>query len=150
MPSEVAVSFQRILVAVDEEPVGARAADVGLELAKALGAKVALIYVVDPSTVAAPDGGIPANELIARAQEDGRRLLAGFRPGIAPPSIPLEFVQIGAPASEIVKTAAQWLADLIVIGSHGRGGVSRALLGSVAEAVMRHAPCPVLVIRAHA
>jgi universal stress protein A len=142
------LSFQRILVAVDAEPVAAHAADVGRELAHALGATLAFIYVVDPSTVAAPDGGIPASELIALAETDGKRVLAGFRPVMAGQSIPLEFVQVGTPASEIVKTATQWSADLIVIGSHGRGGLSRALLGSVAEAVMRHAPCPVLVIRA--
>lgn len=47
-----------------------------------------------------------------------------------------------------VNAAKEWPADLIVIGSHGRGGVKRALLGSVAEGVMRHAPCPVLVVRA--
>ncbi len=55
------MSFQRILVAVDEEPVAAHAADVGLELARALGAKLAFIYVVDPYAAAAPDCGIPAS-----------------------------------------------------------------------------------------
>jgi nucleotide-binding universal stress UspA family protein len=64
-----------------------------------------------------------------------------------PPSV-LEFLPVGDPSIEIVKAAREWPADLIVIGSHGRQGVSRMLLGSVAEAVTRHAPCPVLVIRA--
>ncbi|WP_145723421.1 universal stress protein [Mesorhizobium tianshanense] len=54
------------------------------------------------------------------------------------------------PADEIVKAAGEWPADLIVIGSHGRGGVQRALLGSVADGVIRHASCPILVIRAAA
>jgi nucleotide-binding universal stress UspA family protein len=61
---------------------------------------------------------------------------------------PLEFIHVGKTATEIVKAAKDWSADLIVIGSHGRGGVDRLLLGSVAEAVMRHAACPVLVVRA--
>jgi len=60
----------------------------------------------------------------------------------------LEFTEVGNPASEIVKAAKDWPADLIVIGSHGRGGLTRALMGSVAEGVMRQAPCPVLVARA--
>ncbi|MGE5112215.1 MAG: universal stress protein [Acidobacteriaceae bacterium] len=47
----------------------------------------------------------------------------------------------------MVKAANEWPADLIVIGSHGRGGVERLLLGSVAESVTRHAACPVLVVR---
>jgi nucleotide-binding universal stress UspA family protein len=57
-------------------------------------------------------------------------------------------VQTGTPATAITKAAKDWPADLIVIGSHGRSGMRRALLGSVAEGVMRNAPCPVLVVRA--
>lgn len=143
------MSFRKILIAVDESAFAARAADVGLELARSLGAEVALIHVVDPSVDAyAPEGGIPASELIALAQQDGRRLVAAFsqRASLQPP--PLEFIHIGKSATEIVKAAKDWPADLIVIGSHGRGGVKRLLLGSVAEAVMRHAACPVLVVRA--
>jgi len=60
----------------------------------------------------------------------------------------LEFVQSGAPAATITEAARQWSADLIVIASHGRSGMRRALFGSVAEGVMRNAPCPVLVVRA--
>ena len=59
----------------------------------------------------------------------------------------LDFVPIGAPHTEIVNAANDWPADLIVIGSHGRGGIRRVLLGSVAEGVMRNPPCPVLIVR---
>jgi nucleotide-binding universal stress UspA family protein len=55
-----------------------------------------------------------------------------------------------APATRIVELAKQWPADLIVMGSHGRGGVQRMLRGSVAEQVMRHAPCPILIAPATA
>ena len=54
----------------------------------------------------------------------------------------------GDPANENLRAAADWRADLLVMGSHGRDGVMRVLLGSVAEKVMRHATCPVLVIKA--
>lgn len=145
---EVSMSFQRILVAVDEEPIAARAADVGIELARALAARLAFIFVAEP--IAAPDGGIPASELIASAEQDGKRVLAGFRQQLPADATPLQFVKVGKPAAEIIKAANEWPADVIVIGSHGRTGVTRALLGSVAEAVMRHAPCPVLVIRGNA
>jgi nucleotide-binding universal stress UspA family protein len=143
------MSFRKILIAVDESAFAARAADVGFELARSLGAEVALIHAVDPSVVAyAPEGGIPASELIALGQQDGRKLLAalGQRASLQP--APLQFVHTGKPATEIVKAARDWPADLIVIGSHGREGVGRLLLGSVAEAVMRHAACPVLIVRA--
>ena len=142
------MSFRKILIAVDESAFAARAADVGFELARSLGAQVALIHAVDPSVVGyAPEGGVPASELVNLAQQDGRRLLAAFAQRASLQPAPLEFIHIGKSASEIVKAAKDWPADLIVIGSHGRGGVNRLLLGSVAEAVMRHAACPVLIVR---
>jgi universal stress protein A len=142
------MSFKRILLAVDKGTVAAQAADVGVNLAKALGAEVAYVYVVDPGQTVLPGGGMAAEDLINLAEEDGRRLLDEFCQRAALPAPSPGFVVVGKPASEIVKTAADWPADLIVIGSHGRQGVERVLLGSVAEAVGRHAPCSVLVVRA--
>jgi universal stress protein A len=142
------MSFRKILIAVDPSAFAARAADVGFDLARSLGAEVALIHVVDPSLDAyAPEGGIPVNELVALAQQDSKRLLAAFSQRAALQPAPLEFTHIGKTATEIVKAASEWPADLIVVGSHGRGGVERLLLGSVAESVTRHATCPVLVVR---
>ena len=54
---------------------------------------------------------------------------------------------MGAPAAEICRIAAEEGADMIVMGTHGRTGVMRLLMGSIAESVLRHAPCPVLVYR---
>jgi nucleotide-binding universal stress UspA family protein len=82
------------------------------------------------------------------AKHEAKTLINEFRQRLAPQSNALEFVPVGGSATEIAKAAKEWPADLIVIGSHGRSGVKRALLGSVAEGVMRHAPCPVLVVRA--
>lgn len=144
------MSFRRILLAVDDSPIAAHAADVGAELAKAMGAQLGFVHVVDPAQSVIPESGIPAAEFLARAKEDGARLLADFRARAALDPPALEFVAVGKPAAEIAKTAKEWPADVIVIGSHGRHGVQRALLGSVAEAVMRHAPCSVLVVRAPA
>jgi nucleotide-binding universal stress UspA family protein len=142
------VSFRKILVAVDGSAVAARAADVGFDLARSLAAELALIHVVDPMIVTyAPEGGMTGSELIALGQQEGKRLLSTFaqRVSLQPP--PLEFIHVGRSASEIVKAARDWPADLIVIGSHGREGVKRLVLGSVAEAVLRQATCPVLVVR---
>jgi nucleotide-binding universal stress UspA family protein len=141
------MSFRRILIAVDGSPIAAHAADVGIELARSLGGEVALIHVVDPAQNWAPESGVPAAELIKLAEQDGKRLLADIHPRATLQAPPLEFVQVGKPATEIVKAAKDWPADIIVIASHGRGGISRLLLGSVAEGVMRHASCPVLVVR---
>jgi len=144
------MSFRRILVAVDEGPIAARAVDVAIDLARSLAAELALIHAVDPGLGRAPDTGASAAELISQAKDEGGRLLAAFRVRAAPQPPPLEFVLVGKPAAEIVKAAKEWSADVIVIGSHGRAGVTRVLLGSVAEAVMRHAPLDVLAARAPA
>ncbi len=141
------MSFERILIAVDESAVAAHAADIGVDLASALSAKLAFVLVVDPSAVVAVGAGVPAEEIVAVARRDAEARLAAFWQRLAPTTTPLQFVRTGAPSAEIVKAAAEWPADLVVVGSHGRGAVSRAFLGSVAEAVTRHAPCPVLVVR---
>jgi nucleotide-binding universal stress UspA family protein len=142
------MTFKHILIAVDDTPVSARAVELASELAKSLGAAVALLHVVDPALVVTPEAGLATAKLMADAEREGRRLLAGFRDRMALPVGTLEFLQTGEPAPMIVKTAKEWPADLVVIGTRARGGVRRALLGSVADGVMRHAPCPVLVIRA--
>ncbi|MFO1158550.1 MAG: universal stress protein [Reyranellaceae bacterium] len=145
---ETAVVFQRILIAVDDEPIAAHAADVGAELARRVGAEMAFVHVIDAALVNPADTGVQPGVLVASAKEGARKLIDDFREHLQQPSSGLQFIQIGSPHVEIVNAAKEWPADLIVIGSHGRGGVKRALLGSVADGVMRHAPCPVLVVRA--
>jgi universal stress protein A len=142
------MSIRRVLVAVDAEPVAAHAADVGIELARSLKAQVALLTAIPPPSAYAADTGIAPAELVAAAEREGKRLLAEFRQNLSLPPDSLEFIAVGRASEQIVKAAKDWPADLIVIGSHGRAGLQRALLGSVAEGVIRHAPCPVLVVRA--
>ena len=142
------MNIRRILIAIDGEPLAAHAAELGIELASALEAEIAFVHAIEPGLVQAT--GITPGDLTAEAERDGRRLMDGFCQLVPQTHAPLEFIHVGKPAHEIVRTAKDWPADLIVIGSHGRHGLQRALLGSVAEAVMRHSPCPVLVIRAKA
>jgi nucleotide-binding universal stress UspA family protein len=141
------MSFKRIIIAVDESPFAARAAEVGIELAKALKADLAFFHAIDPSALSAPEGGVPRDVLASLAERDARNLLAAFREraALSPPA--LEFLEFGKPIAKIVDGAKSWPADLIVLGSHGRRGVEKLLLGSVAEGVLHHAPCPVLVVR---
>ena len=109
------MSFNKILIAVDESAFAARAVDVGFDLARSLGAQVALIYVVDPSIVAyAPESGIPASELVAEAQRDARRLIAAFtqRAALQPP--PLEFIHTGKPLSFVYDIADLFKFETVV------------------------------------
>jgi universal stress protein A len=143
------MAFRRVLIALDDSAAAAHAVDVGIDLASSLRAEVALVHVIDPSFASARETGISPAALLADADREARQLLAEFRARLAPLPVPaLEFIRTGKPGHEMIKVANEWPADLIVIASHGRTGVSRLLLGSVAEAVVRHAPCPVLVVRA--
>ncbi len=144
------MTFRRILVTVDSDPVAANAASVGIDLARTLGAEVALVHAIDPAMIYSPEAGAPGDAVAQHAHEESERLLAEYRARI-PAGVPsLQFKREGPPAAEIAQAAKEWSADLIVIGSHGRRGLRRAVLGSVAEGVMRRAPCPVLVVRAKA
>jgi universal stress protein A len=143
------MSFSRILIAVEASPIAAHAIDVGIELAQSLKAQVALIRVTVPPGAEGADAGVSAGDLLAREKREDQRLLDSVRVRLNLAASVQEFLCIGEPTLEIVKAAKEWPADLIVIGSHGRSGFSRILLGSVAEAVIREAPCPVLVVRAN-
>jgi nucleotide-binding universal stress UspA family protein len=138
--------FDKVLIAVDSDPIAAHATNVGGALAGALAAEVALIHVIEPPVGYADASGVALSNLVDRDRDDWTRRFDDIRLQLPHPAA-VDFVRVGAPGMEIVKAAEEWQADLIVIGSHGRGGVGRALLGSTAETVMRHSRCPVLVVR---
>lgn len=138
--------FQRILIAVADDPTAEQASKTGLDLARTLSATVAFVHVVEIPVPIAGGAGIPGIEKDHVADESAQSAFA--RCGANAPAA--KIVAIGAPADVIVKVAHEWSADLIVLGSHGRGGLARMMLGSVAESVARHAPSPVLIVRAQA
>jgi nucleotide-binding universal stress UspA family protein len=149
-PEDAAMPFSKILVAIGDDPVAEHAAAIGVELARAVGGQIGLVCVVDRTLAdtAAPE--IPREDLMEEARGHARQVIAALTERLAPDGSATIFSPEGLPAEEIVKSAAEWSADLVVVGSHGRGAIGRALLGSVAESVMRHAPCPVLVVRGKA
>ena len=134
------MAFAKVLIAVDEDPIAMHAAEVGTELARSLGAQIALIHALDPSVTYAPEAGISADELALVAERDGKRMMADMRARLPAGINAVQFIVPGPAGLEIPKAAKEWAADVIVIGSHGRRGITRAILGSVAEAVMRNAP----------
>lgn len=119
-----------------------------LELATALArdytADLVLVHVTPPPVQPVAGGvliGMPGDGSAEAAHLDAVR--------VADPRVTVRRrTVVGHPATEIVRLAREETADLIVMGTHGRGGLARVLVGSVAEEVMRHAPCPVLTVRA--
>ena len=140
--------FHRVLVAVDSSAQSEWAATVAGKLARDEDALVCLVHVVpEPVGMSVNSPYYPRPEVIEELYEEGRRLLARAKEGL-PHGIRAEAILIeGNPGSEIVHAAANWHADLVVMGTHGRGALGRLMMGSVAEYVFRHAPCPVLTVR---
>jgi nucleotide-binding universal stress UspA family protein len=142
--------IKKILVATDFSPCARAALDAAVELAAPLQASILLLHVYAVPTEVLPDGSILsldglAVERIERALDDelcDERRRAQRR-GVA---IAVEHAD-GQPAEVILRRAAEEHIDLIVAGTHGRRGLKRLVLGSVAERVLRTASCPVLVVR---
>lgn len=133
----------KILFATDFSDATRGALGVAASMAQALGAELLIVHVEVPFTV---DG----EELPPAIQQAERKRLEDQLAKIVPPSseIPVRRVLLtGAPADRIVDFAREEQVDMIVMGTHGRRGVRRFLMGSIAEAVVRLAPCPVLTVK---
>lgn len=144
------IAIQKILVADDFSEHGDVALKYAAEFARAFDAEVLLCHVVEGETVLAhlPPGGegyFPPNlteVLTKQGRETGEQRLKDS--GIAKGSVHLP---VGKAFVEIVRLAKEQDVDLVMVGTHGRGAIGHMLLGSVAEKVVRKAPCPVLVVR---
>ena len=143
-------AITRILVPTDFSETADAALDCATTLAERFGASLRLVHVFDDPYAAAiytPEVYAPMPpDIRERILTDVRRRLAEQLTGIAPVEATSEVLE-AAPAEAIVDDARAHGADLIVMGTHGRRGLSHMLLGSVAERVLRTAPCPVLVVR---
>lgn len=114
--------FHHVLIALDDSALAAHAAEVGTNLARALNAQAAVVYVVDPKLAYLPDGGVPVADMLSALKREGQAFLSASAQRLGEPP-PWQFLKEGTPADEIVAAAREWEADLIVIGTHGRSGV---------------------------
>jgi nucleotide-binding universal stress UspA family protein len=145
--------FTRILVPTDFSSGAEHAAHAAVELAAVVGGQVELVHLYNPPSLMLPDGSTfaatPAQLLEAtegaeaalaeavralRARCDGRVTIEGQ-------------ALMGSPAEEILRLAESGRYDVVVMGTHGRTGIRRLVLGSVAEKVLRRASIPVLTVR---
>jgi nucleotide-binding universal stress UspA family protein len=143
--------FHKILVPVDFSAYASHALRTGSELARRFGSSVTILHVHDPLPYAFPGDLQPISQeqqTQLRAQIDREMAAMRVRAGTAGASGVETLVVEGSPGEEIARCAERGGFDLIVIGTHGRRGLQRLVLGSVAERVVRLAPCPVLTVRA--
>ena len=139
--------YKRILIAIDNSIYAMHAANKGFALAHQLNADVGLIYVIDKTkeVVNADLGITPANSqsiLIKQAEENIDQLIKLYN-GV---NYIFRFTPEGIPKEEIMKTAKEWNADLIVMGTHGRSAFEHLLMGSVTEYVIKHSSIPVMIV----
>jgi nucleotide-binding universal stress UspA family protein len=130
------IHVKKILFPTDFSSYSTQAYFHAVGLAENYGASLTILYVFTPGA----DGQVPSDRGFMRSQ------LEQIRP--SNPRIPVTHVFLeGDPPTEIVRYAADASMNVIVLGTHGRTGVERLLMGSVAERVMREAPCSVLVVK---
>ena len=134
-----------VLVAVDGSP--ASEAAVEFVAAEWPSATVVLLNVVDPSAVGYQAVATTAETWYERERERADDLLDAATAPLPEAATVERLVEVGRPASTIVEVAKREGVDHVVMGSHGRAGMSRVLLGSVAETVVRRSPVPVTVAR---
>lgn len=140
-----------ILVPIDLAAGAAEAVGYACELGSRLGAHVHLLTVVGLPPLGTPDvGGALTAPAIDHLVASQRQVLEQLAADARCAELGEVLLRTGDPRDVICQTAKELGADLIVMATHGRHGVSRALLGSVAEAVVRAAPCPVLTLRVRA
>ncbi len=149
--------FHRILVPIDGSPTSSHGLDEAIGLASDQKARVCLLHVIDELVVAG--GGdammyVPptyTDEVIRALRESGNKIIAAAEAKVRKHGIEVESVlleTVGRRVADlIIKQAKKWRADVIVLGTHGRRGLSRVVMGSDAEMVLRETPIPVLLVR---
>jgi nucleotide-binding universal stress UspA family protein len=148
MPGENPIRARKILVPTDFSELSDKSVEKAVVLAQRFNAKIDLVHVLEPAPY--PEFGyvhIPMKEGGLRKEAEAQ--FEKLRARIPPLAELVDYtpVRTGNAPYEIVQTARQLNSDLIVIGTHGRTGIKRLALGSTAEKVVRHAHCPVLVLR---
>ena len=141
--------LKKILVPVDFSECAKKALRYAIPFAEQHDAEIVLLYVAPSSTyVGGEYGMIDVTAIDADLRVSGEKRLKNFAAEEIPAKLDSQtVVRSGSPTTEIVELAEKLPADVIVISTHGYSGLKHVLLGSVAEHVVRHAPCPVLVVR---
>jgi nucleotide-binding universal stress UspA family protein len=148
------IAPRTIVVATDFGDAASRALDYGIEFARAFGARVHVVHVADDlaagavAVMGAPPIDVGAAQ--ASVDDEARRTLAALITADEIQALDVHPVLLRdhQPARALLSFARESDADLIIIGTHGRGGLAEFFLGSAAQRVVRNAPCPVLTVRA--
>ena len=148
--------YSRILVPLDGSKTASHALDTAIRLALDTGAELQVLYVIDLPIIAYDVPGYDPSIVRDAYIEEGRVIRADAEARMAQQGVKgtSRSVEVELPAEDVAQciqhAADDWNADLIVMGTHGRRGVRRLVLGSVAERFLRFSTCPVLLVREEA
>ncbi|HUF82590.1 MAG TPA: universal stress protein [Burkholderiales bacterium] len=146
--------FKRILAPVDGSAPSRAGLERAIAFAKSPGARLRLVHVVDSGSImrGTVEPSVNVGPLLDMLEKEGRRILASAeavaRKGGVRADTVLHEGHLGPVAERIVREAAKWRADVIVMGTHGRRGFGRLVMGSDAESVLRESRMPVLLVKA--
>jgi len=149
-PAAPALGIRRILVPLDFSEHALKALRYATALARQFGASLLLVHVTEPIVYPSDFGyaPLPPNALEENFQRDAQERMQVVVASIQQEGIEARvLLRVGRPYHEIVTAASECGADLIIVTTHGYTGLTHVLLGSTAERVVRHARCPVLVVR---
>jgi nucleotide-binding universal stress UspA family protein len=142
--------IERVLIPVDFSDTSLQALDYAIQLAEPFEPEFLVLFVVEPVYLAAPFdlyGSVNLGRLLDEQRRIGCRQLERLVRNLRKRQLRARsLIQTGSPHQAIVDSAKRIKADLIVMATHGRSGLPHVLLGSVAERVVRNAPCPVLTV----
>lgn len=142
------ISIKHILVPTDFSEQGKTALMYAVAFADQFGAAVELLHVLEPVPPGALLSYIPMEEFKKNMREDAGRKMEALHTEWEDYAFPVKRTVVdGHPFVEIIKHAKDGQADMIIMGTHGRGAIAHMMLGSVAEKVVRKATCPVLTVR---
>lgn len=150
------MAIQKILIAVDDSRYADHAAEFGFEMARLCNAEVGLVNIIEPIIMPAGSDSITGistevsmvdeSEMVRIQKEAAENTVRRIQSQYAEKIKITNFTEYGLTADGILKCSAEFGADMIVIGTHGRTGIDRLFMGSIAENVVRHSKVPVLVV----
>lgn len=144
------IELKRICVCSDFSNHAERAFEYGVTFARQFAAELHFVHVIEDIIPTVPEPGIamlPSEEIMASLRNASTEAMTKFLADRQAEGIKVvQVVREGVPFREVVAYAQEMEIDLIIVGTHGRTGLSHLLLGSVAERVVRSAPCPVLTV----
>lgn len=143
----------KILIAVDSSEISFKAAIKAMNFANKFKSDIGIVFVIETiRAVSSPDIGYMAIDMAEKSREDAKKIVSTLKKTYAKsfkPTAPIKtFFPEGNPWQKIIETAETWQPDVISIATHGRTGLSKLFMGSIAEAVVRHSKVPVMVFPA--